>query len=93
MSVVESGNKFAKIIRMARPTKKQSDRKSADLRVPLTESQKELIAQVAQLEGIDMATWARPVLLRAAAERIAESRSRGGNGSQEKSGKAPSGHV
>jgi hypothetical protein len=53
---------------MARPKKDKSDRKSSDLRIPLTEGQKELIVQAARLAGIDMAAWARPIILQAAKE-------------------------
>jgi hypothetical protein len=59
---------------MPRPRKNKGDRKSVDLRVPLTEAQKERIAQAAKLDDVDMAAWARPILLRAAEERIAAER-------------------
>jgi hypothetical protein len=51
---------------MARPRKDKADRKDHDLRIPLTADQKELIGEVARSEGVDMATWARPILLEAA---------------------------
>lgn len=53
---------------MARPRKDESERKSVDLRIPLTESQKELLVQAARLKDVDTATWARPILLEAAKE-------------------------
>lgn len=55
---------------MARPRKNKSERKDSELRVPLTETQKEMIAEVARLEGVDMAAWARPILLQAARARL-----------------------
>ena len=53
---------------MVRPKKDKSDRKSSDLRIPLTDGQKGLIVQAARLAGIDMAAWARPIILQAAKE-------------------------
>jgi hypothetical protein len=61
---------------MARPRKEKGERKDADLRIPLTKSQKEMIVQVALSEGIDMATWARPILIQAAKQATAERRNR-----------------
>jgi hypothetical protein len=64
---------------MARPRKDKSDRKAVDLRIPLTEAQKDLLVQAARLIDIDTATWARPILLQAARElldREAETRNR-----------------
>jgi uncharacterized protein (DUF1778 family) len=52
--------------RMARPIKDKSERKDYDLRVPLTEAQKDMIIQAARIEGEDRATWARSILLDAA---------------------------
>jgi hypothetical protein len=51
---------------MPRPRKAESDRKSTDLRIPLTEAQKEMIARAARLDDVDMAAWARPILIEAA---------------------------
>lgn len=41
-----------------------------DLRIPLTEAQKDLIVRAARLEGTDTAAWARPMLLEAARARL-----------------------
>ena len=49
-----------------RPKKKAADRKTVDLRIPVTMRQKELI--YAALAGEEFARWARDVLLRAAGE-------------------------
>jgi uncharacterized protein (DUF1778 family) len=57
---------------MARPRKNESERKKTDLRIPLTEAQKELIVRAARLEDAEMAAWARPILLQAARQRLAE---------------------
>ena len=55
---------------MARPLKPKADRKTADLRIPVTDKQKELILRAAKLDGQDMAAWARPLLLREAQMRM-----------------------
>jgi hypothetical protein len=54
-----------------RPRKKLADRKTVDLRIPVTAGQKELI--YAALAGDEFARWAREVLMRAAAERQRDS--------------------
>ena len=58
---------------MARPQKDESDRKDVDLRVPVTLEQKELIVRAARLDGMDMAAWARPILIREAQRRVKKS--------------------
>jgi hypothetical protein len=63
--VVAWWNKIATLMVMARPPKDKRERKDYDLRIPLTAEQKEMVAEVARLEGVDMATWARPILLEA----------------------------
>jgi uncharacterized protein (DUF1778 family) len=55
---------------MARPPKDPSDRKSVDLRIPLTEEQKKLIADAASADEADVAAWVRPIVLRAAERRL-----------------------
>jgi len=55
---------------MARPPKDPSDRKSVDLRIPVTEEQKKLIADAASADQADVAAWVRPILLMAAEERL-----------------------
>jgi hypothetical protein len=59
---------------MARPPKAKADRKDVDLRVPVTAKQKELILRAARLDGMDMAAWARPILLREAQSRLESAR-------------------
>ena len=51
---------------MARPKKDDEKKKVATIRIPVTGSQKDLIVRAAQKEGLDTATWARPILLREA---------------------------
>lgn len=53
---------------ITRPRKKRSDRKTADLRIPVTARQKAAI--YAALDGCEFAAWAREVLLREANARI-----------------------
>lgn len=67
---------FCYVYGMGRPRKDPKERKSAEIRVPVTDDQKSLIAQAADLEGQDVATWARPLLLAAAKERVAQEESR-----------------
>lgn len=52
--------------RLGRPKKKAADRKTVDLRIPVTARQKEMIYSA--LAGEEFARWAREVLLRAAGE-------------------------
>ena len=59
---------------MARPPKDPSDRKSADLRIPVTEEQKDLIAKAAAAMQSDVATWIRPILLEAARMQLSKRR-------------------
>jgi uncharacterized protein (DUF1778 family) len=51
---------------MGRPPKAKCERKDTDLRIPVTGEQKELIVRAVGLEGLDMAAWARAILLREA---------------------------
>lgn len=55
---------------MARPRKNAGERKGEALRIPVTADQKDLIVRAAQEDGLDMATWARPILIRAAQKRV-----------------------
>lgn len=43
-----------------------------DLRIPVTPEQKEIVSSATQLIGEDMASWARPILLKAALELLAQ---------------------
>jgi hypothetical protein len=53
-----------------RPPKDAGERKDVDLRIPVSQEQKERIMQAVALEGVDMAAWARPILLKAAENRL-----------------------
>ena len=64
---------------MARPRKDVRLRKDADLRIPVTLDQKRLIQQAARLDQADVAAWIRPLLLRAAEDRVAKNRRKGRN--------------
>jgi hypothetical protein len=57
--------------RMGRPPKSKAERKSVDLRIPVTPEQKELVGSAARAEGMDMAEWARPILFHAARKALA----------------------
>jgi hypothetical protein len=64
---------------MPRPRKKVNQRKDDDLRIPMTASQKQLIKTAAEVLSLDMAAWARPLLLRAAEDVLAKRGDRGSN--------------
>lgn len=55
-----------------RPPKDKSQRKDVDLRIPVTTAQKERIMEAVALDSLDMAEWARGILIRAAENRIAK---------------------
>lgn len=55
---------------MARPKKEKSLLMNRSIRLMLTADQEKLIHQAAELEGLDMTAWARPILLQAARERL-----------------------
>ena len=57
---------------MPRPPKDPSDLKNVDVRIPLTADQKKIISDAAEAEGSDVATWARPILLRSAQDRLSK---------------------
>jgi uncharacterized protein (DUF1778 family) len=61
---------------MARPPKNPSDRKDVDLRIPVTADQKRIIAEAAAAEGADLASWARPILLRFAEDKSSKPKKR-----------------
>jgi hypothetical protein len=54
-----------------RPRKPAAERKDTDLRIPVTSEQKECIMEAVWLDDSEnMAAWIRPILLKAARERI-----------------------
>jgi hypothetical protein len=52
-----------------RPPKPAAERKSASMKIPLTDKEKRSIEQAASADGAKPVTWARDVLLRAAKRR------------------------
>jgi len=58
---------------MVRPPKAPELRKDAQLRIPVTEAEKQLVTEAAKAAGLDMAPWARGVLLREAERRTVAS--------------------
>jgi uncharacterized protein (DUF1778 family) len=57
---------------MARPPKDPAKRMDSDLRIPVTAVQKELIAKAAAADSADLAAWVRPILIKAAEERLSQ---------------------
>ena len=57
---------------MARPPKDPADKKSVDVRIPMTEEQKRIVLEAAAVDDIDVATWLRPIILSAAQDRISQ---------------------
>jgi len=57
---------------MARPLKDPSERKTSEVRIPVTEEQKQIIADAAAEQGADVATWLRPIVLRAAEDHLSK---------------------
>lgn len=52
-----------------RPPKQPDDRKTASMKIPLTENEKDVLRAAAEADGAKPVTWARKVLLRAAKRR------------------------
>jgi hypothetical protein len=59
---------------MARPPKQTGQAKDKDLRIPVTVGDRDTVNQGAVAAGMDMATWARPILLAAAKRELAKAR-------------------
>lgn len=62
---------------MARPPKDKRLLMRSSIRIPLTDDQKKLLEEAAHLDQSDLAAWVRPVLLRAAEERLARAKRKG----------------
>jgi hypothetical protein len=77
-NLVDKSDFYGYIFAMARPKKDPSDRKSVDVRIPLTEEQKKLVTEAAEAEGADVATWIRPIMLDAAHSKLAKRAKRSG---------------
>jgi hypothetical protein len=54
-----------------RPAKDPAERKTIDLRIPVTAEQKKIIADATRDEPDGMAAWARAILLKEARKRLA----------------------
>jgi hypothetical protein len=54
---------------MGRPPKAPEERRTADMKIPLTEAEKQQIQAAAESDEAKPVTWARDVLLRAAKRR------------------------
>jgi len=59
---------------MGRPKKEKSLLMNVPLRIMLTAEQNRLIEEAAKLDQADMTAWVRPILLRAAHDRIVRSK-------------------
>ncbi len=53
-----------------RPPKTPEERKTANMKIPLADSEKDTIEAAALADGVKPVTWARDVLLRAAKRRL-----------------------
>ena len=53
-----------------RPPKKPEDRRTTDVKIPLTEAEKLLIKQAAEADEMRHVVWARDILIRAAKRRV-----------------------
>ena len=56
-----------------RPPKAPEDRKTDEIKIPLTPTEKGLIRSAAQSDDAKPVTWARDILLRAAKRRVKKS--------------------
>lgn len=61
---------------MARPKKNPDAIMGSDLRIPVTADQRAIIRKANELIGVDMAAWARPILLSAAEDILAQKQAR-----------------
>jgi uncharacterized protein (DUF1778 family) len=59
---------------MARPKKNPDSLLDAELRIRVTAEQHRLIMKAVELEQSEMSAWARPILIKAATDRIDRAR-------------------
>ena len=52
------------------PLENPQDRKTAEMKLPLSPAEKEAIQQAAEVDGKKPVTWAREILVRAANRRV-----------------------
>ena len=50
---------------LGRPPKAPEDRRDADIKIPLTDAEKQMIWDAAEVDGAKPITWCRETLLRA----------------------------
>jgi hypothetical protein len=63
-------------MKRGRPPKPEQERKSKDLRIPVSDEQKALVAEAMRVTKQEMAAWARPILLSAAEAILAAAKSK-----------------
>lgn len=66
-------------MRTGRPPKAPEERKSADVKIPLTTAEKALIWEAADIDDVKPVTWSRKIILDAAKRRVAKQNGRSGN--------------
>lgn len=66
-------------MRTGRPPKPPEERKSADVKIPLTEAEKSLIWEAANIDDAKPVPWSRKIILDAARRRVAKHNGRSGN--------------
>ena len=66
-------------MRTGRPPKAPEDRRTADVKIPLTDAEKELIWQAANIDDVKPVTWTRKMVLDAAKRRVNKHNGRSGN--------------
>jgi uncharacterized protein (DUF1778 family) len=59
-----------------RPPKAAGERKTKDIRIPVTQEQKDMVLEAMRIAGMDVAAWARPIILEAAQAIISEASKR-----------------
>ena len=57
-------------MRTGRPPKAPEDRRDADVKIPLTEAEKAMIWEAANIDDVKPVTWTRKIVLEAAKRRI-----------------------
>ena len=66
-------------MRTGRPPKAPEERRTADMKIPLSEAEKDLIKSAAETDDTKPVTWARDLLIRAAKRRVNKHNGRAGN--------------
>ena len=66
-------------MRTGRPPKAPEDRRTADVKIPLTDAEKALIWEAADIDDTKPITWTRKIVLDAAKRRVGKHSGRSGN--------------